>query len=375
MDNPFPTSGYFGEEYFCDRAEETENLIRYISGGQSITLISLRRMGKTGLVYHLKEKLDKKYIFVYADILSTENKTEMLEVLTSALLKVVNNETSVGKKIWEFIKMLRPVVSYDTLTGTPQVSFDIKEAVAENNINNLLDFLDKLSSPVVIAFDEFQQITEYPEKNADAWLRTKYQHLKNIHFIFSGSKKHIMLNLFGNPSKPFYMSTAMMHLDRIPKQEYVVFIQKHFQDNKRKIDEQTIVEILDWCDVHTYYVQLLCNRVFSSGEKKIGTETWQKEAYKILKEQEAMFFNIRDLLTKPQWNLLMAIGLENKTYAPTSKDFIAKYKLGSPATVFRSLEALLEKEMIYSDFDEKGSYYMVYDLLMRRWVQQIKVKP
>lgn len=371
MNNPFPTSGYYGAQYFCDRTEETKTLIRNIRNGQSTTLISLRRMGKSGLIWHLKQKLGKEYIFIYADIFATANKAEMLQVLVLALLKAVNQETSIGKKVWEFIKQLRPVISYDPLTNSPQMSFDVKESVAESNIHGLIQFVEQLKLPVVIAIDEFQQITEYPEKNMDAWFRSIYQHLKNTRFVFSGSKQHLMMDLFSNPQKPFFRSTAILFLEKIPQKEYLEFILTHFKNSKRKINEETALEILEWCKVYTYYVQLLCNRIFSSGEKKITSEIWQREAYRILKEQEALFINFRELLTRPQWDLLIAIALEEKVYMPTSSDFISKYKLGNPSTVLRSLDALLEKEMIYSILEEQGKYYSVYDLLLVRWVQHI----
>jgi hypothetical protein len=83
-----------------------------------------------------------------------------------------------------------------------------------------------------------------------------------------------------------------------------------------------------------------------------------------------IFYKYRDLLTIPQWQFLKAIAKEGKTYAPTSKEFIAKYSLGSPATVLRSLHALQKREMIYSDYDkESKSFLKVYDILFHRWME------
>jgi hypothetical protein len=61
---------------------------------------------------------------------------------------------------------------------------------------------------------------------------------------------------------------------------------------------------------------------------------------------------------------------DNVSHRLPSKDFVAKYDLGSPASVLPSLEALSEKEMIYADYSEEGQGdYCVYDELFRCWME------
>lgn len=52
LENPFVYQGYVGPEYFCDRTEETENVIAALKNGRNLTLISPRKIGKTGLIDH-----------------------------------------------------------------------------------------------------------------------------------------------------------------------------------------------------------------------------------------------------------------------------------------------------------------------------------
>ena len=65
--NPFITNGYRPEEYFCDRVKETDYLIRQITNGNNVAVISPRRLGKTGLIehcFHKKEIRDNYYTFL-----------------------------------------------------------------------------------------------------------------------------------------------------------------------------------------------------------------------------------------------------------------------------------------------------------------------
>ena len=367
---PFPSVGYYGPAYFCDRIKETKTLIGNINGGQSTTLVSIRRIGKTGLIEHVNHKLSKKMICIYADILPTENSVDFLNALATAIVNSVPEKTGIGTKIWNFIKSLRPVITFDALSGEPNVSFNIQPNESEHQIESLFSFLEKQEKRVLFAIDEFQQILNYPEKNVEAWLRKIIQQLKNVVFIFSGSQQHLMSDMFSNPSKPFFRSTLFMQLNKIEFESYQKFILKKFAENDKEISKDIVAEILNWTNLHTYHVQLLCNRVYINSGKEITSEIWQNEALKLLKEQEYVFYGYRDILTKQQWKLLKSIASEGKSYAPTSKEFVQKYLLGSPATVIRSINSLQKKSLIFSQYDNNGIiYYSVYDVIFQRWIQ------
>ena len=215
----------------------------------------------------------------------------------------------------------------------------------------------------------FSKYLKYPEKNTDAWLRTTIQRLKNVIFIFAGSQQHILNDMFTIPSKPFYNSASLLKINKIDHNKYKVFIKRQFTLNGKDVEDNVIDDILSWADCHTYYVQLICNRIFLTGVNKIENETMKEEAGKLLKEQEPVFYNYRNMLTRPQWNLLKAAALEGELYEPTGMDFILKYSLGNPSTVLRSLEALTRMELIFYDFNKDGKkYHTINDLLFRRWI-------
>jgi uncharacterized protein len=369
---PFPTSGYYGPEYFCDRQEETKTLLRNIKGGQSTVLTSVRRIGKTGLIKHVLEQLPSGTHGIYIDILATENLKDFLNAMATAIVNSFPDKPGIGSKMWTVIKTLRPVLSYDPLNGTPQVSFDLKPKESETHISSLFSIIESHKSRFVIAIDEFQQILQYPEKNTESYLRTIIQQLSNIVFIFSGSHQHLMDKIFSVPSSPFYRSTSFLHLDKIERESYSTFIREKFLESNRKISKEEIDKMLEWTNGHTFYVQMLCNRLFLTGYKNITAENWHDEASRLLKEQEPVFFNYRELLTRQQWHLLKAIALEGEVYSPTSNEFTNKYNLGNPSSVLRSLNALKSKELLSTVQDTEGkSYFSVYDMFFRRWVERV----
>ena len=368
--NPFLTVGYRGSDFFCDRKSETAWIQESLDNGNHVSLISMRRMGKTGLIRHVISMLPRDWQGLYIDIQATETMEDFFNEFVSSALQTFPEKSGFGRKLWKLIKSFRPVVSYDTLTGNPQVSLNLQDNRIMPEIETVLRFLDGQNVKIVIAIDEFQQVLNYPEGNVEAWLRSKIQSLNNIRFIFSGSLQHIMEDMFTSPGKPFYRSTQLLKLGPIPRDIYADFIVEMFGLYKKEISTEIAGEMIDWARNHTYYVQQLCNRVFSVSGKKVSKETWLKQAYLILKEQESVFFAYRNMLTKQQWQLLNAIANEGRVFQPTSKEFLQNHTLPSSAGVLRALKSLQNYELIIESYNSGGNrFYQVYDVFLDRWLR------
>jgi hypothetical protein len=154
-----------------------------------------------------------------------------------------------------------------------------------------------------------------------------------------------------------------MFIDAISKSEYSSFILKHFNSQKKKIEQKHIDEILEWTKRHTYYVQALCSKIFAATEKSVTDHLVQECMNDVLLENEPYFYSYKNLLSTQQWNLLLAIGKEDEVSQLNKKDFLSKYKL-SASSVQRSIKALLEREMVIQD----KSTYRVYDVFLGRWL-------
>lgn len=100
VDNPFVTTGYIGPAFFCDREKETEDLVRLLTNGNNVALISPRRYGKTDLLRHCFAQpvlADHYYTFII-DIYSTKSVAEMVGKLGSVILETLKPK---GRKVWE----------------------------------------------------------------------------------------------------------------------------------------------------------------------------------------------------------------------------------------------------------------------------------
>ncbi len=374
--NPFDINSYSGPEYFCDRVQETAALTQHIQSHRHTAFFALRRLGKTALIRHVFHLLGKQKNrkCIYMDIYASQHLKDLTNMLANHIYAVFPENKGIGKKFWEAIKLFRPVVSIDPLSGSPELSLDISQPKQfEKTIPQLLQFLDQQSIKTVIAIDEFQQILNYPEKNVEAILRTAMQNLKNVTLIFCGSNQAMMQQIFNSAKRPFYASCSSINLQQIPKAEYEAFITGTFKKYRFKITGEITADILSFTKLHTYYTQCLCHELFNMGIKNIQPAQVQAAKLKLIQEREGTFFQYRNLLTATQWQLLKAIAKEETLLQPYANQFISKYRLGSAAIVKRSLESLLQKEMIYYNSSVEVPDYAVYDKFLMRWLQQLSL--
>ena len=372
--NPFFLSPHSPAQYFCDREKETDDLVNYLENGSNVALISPRRYGKTGLIYHVFDTLQAKKAKVelyYVDIYSSRNADDFIALLAEAISRALKKETSI-KNFFKVLGSMRPVFSQDPLNGNPQFSFTFQtDAERRYSLKTLLDFLDNRPKKVILAIDEFQQVREYEGISMEALLRTYIQPLKNVQFIFSGSKKHMIAEMFTAENAPFYESASVYSIDKIDRQEYADYIDRQFKMQNKSIMSEAIDFILDWTRVHTYYTQVLCNRVFQSVKKEATLVDVLVAADTILKEHTDTFLERRNLLTAKQWDYLIAVAKEGIVTEPTSSAFLQKYHLGAPSTVSRLLNALLEKELLLETKTLEGSSYSVYNVFFSRWLERM----
>ena len=372
--NPFVTVGYFGSELFCDREKEVKTLFGNAQNGVNTTLISIRRMGKTGLIHHFFELLhqEKSMESIFVDLYETQSLKEFTEKFASAIYHKFPEKKTLGEKFKKFILGLSPVISYESLSGMPEIRFAFHDtAQCEQSLKSLFMFLEQQNVPIVIAFDEFQQIANYPNKNTEAVLRTIIQTLRNCKFIFSGSNRHIISEMFAGSKRPFFASTQFLALNPIEKEKYYAFIESIFEKYKKKISSDCIEFILEWTRCHTYYTQMVCNQVFRKSNKNLITLEFVKSVCKeILEEQEVVFLQYRNLLPPVQWELLKAIAQEKEATALTRSSFLKQYHLTLSGSQ-RALAALIDKEMVYVEAQKDATYYYVYDCFLSRWMERL----
>ncbi len=371
--NPFIISNeYVSGKYFCDRKFETKVLVDNILNGRNSVLISIRRMGKSGLISHCfnQPEILEDYNTFFVDLYSTSSLPEMVTLMGKEILASLKGK---GEKMLEgfvsTVKSLVAGITIDPVTGQPVLNISIGNIQRpEQTLREIFEYLENSGKPCVVAIDEFQQVADYPETNVVALLRTYVQKCKQTQFIFSGSKRRMMDNLFNNPSEPFYMSCVNLFLEAIDREQYYKFACSHFLDAGKEISQDCFFRMYDALEGHTWYIQRLLNEMYasiSSGEQADAV-LLNESMQHILKLDRRSYEETLQRLSNPQKQLLIAIAKDIKATEITSSDFIRRHGLKSASSVQNAAAALYDSEII----TREGNSYFVTNRFLGFWIME-----
>jgi AAA+ ATPase superfamily predicted ATPase len=367
-ENPFITYGYESADYFCDRKAETKELITMLTNGNHTALISPRRMGKTGLIYHCfaQKEIEEKYYTFLIDIYATKNLQEMVYRMGQAIVSRLKPQgQSAIDGFLRFVTSLRTGISFD---GQGNASWNIGMGDIKSpdfTLEEIFNYLKAADKRCIVAIDEFQAISDYPERNVEELMRTYVQKCRNAVFIFSGSQKSMMSEMFSSPARPFYQSVSLMFLKPVPLTEYEVFATNHFEKAKKHLASDVVKEIYERFDGTTWYIQKVFNQLFATCDN-VTIHDVDKAIETIINQNEEAYKDILYQLTARQRDMLVAISHERKARQITGSRFVKQYHLNSASSVQKSAQSLIDKQLLTHQQD----VYEVYDKFMSEWLRK-----
>ena len=371
--NPFIVTGKIEPEYFCDRVTESARLVKSVTNGNNMVIISPRRMGKTGLIqfcYDKPEIADEYYTF-FIDILHTSSLREFTYLLGREIYETLLPRSRKMTSLFiQTIKSISGKFGFDPLSGTPTFNIELGDIDRpEYTLDEIFRYLEAADKPCIVAIDEFQQIAKYPEKNIEAQLRTHIQKLRNCNFIFAGSERHMMQEMFTSAARPFYHSADMLELKAIVPEIYIPFIVSHFEKRTRHIAPDDVERVYNLFKGHTYYVQKTFNEAFADtpeGEE-CTLETLRAAIDNMIASNDTIFREILSNIPEKQKELLYAIAKEGEAERITSAAFIKRHSLASASSVQSAMKKLLEKDII----TEINKVFSVTDRLFAMWMNRL----
>jgi len=371
LSNPFVIGKYVDKDYFCDREKESELLVHHVVNGRHVTLMSERRMGKTGLIEHIfTNHLTDDYEPFLIDIYTCKNLREMVYLLANEVFKKISKKQPLLEKLLSVVHSLKATLSYNSLTGQPEFGLGLGEITQpETTLDEILSYLEASDKVCVVAIDEFQKIANFEEDNVEALLRTKIQHLKKTQFIFAGSESHLLEGIFNDPTRPFYNSVVFMQLLPIDENEYIGFCQRMFSLYDKSVSETLVSRLYHCFQGITWYLQLSMNEAFTMAERggHVSEDAYEQILNHMVDSKRFTFEDRYASLTEKQKTVLLAIASEYpKELTLTSQDFIAKYNLKTASSVQTAVKGLTEKGILSDNHGNKRPA----DLLFMLWLKK-----
>ena len=375
--NPFIVTGKIAPEYFCDRVQESARLVKSITNGNNLVIISPRRMGKTGLIHFCYDKpeISKEYYTFFIDILHTSSLREFTYLLGKEIYdSLLPRSRKMVKLFLQTLKSISGKFGFEPGLNLPVFNIELGDIERpEYTLDEIFYYLNQADKRCIVAIDEFQQIAKYPEKNIEALLRTYIQQQANSNFIFAGSERHMMQEMFLSSARPFYQSASLMDLKAIPSEIYVDFVISHFKKRRKHIEESSVEKVYNLFKGHTYYMQKTFNEAFADTPEgnECTLDVIRTAIDAIIASNDTIFREILSNIPEKQKILLYAIAREGEAERITSSDFIKRHSLVSASSVQSAVKKLLEKDLI----TESNKVFSVTDKLFAMWMNQMYGHP
>lgn len=344
---------------FTGRSAETRRLKANFETGINSILISPRRWGKTSLVDHVcRQFVDNDIITVRLDIFGCKTEYDFYNMLAVAVLK----QTASKVQLWmdearDFLARLTPKIGIP-IDPTSEISVSLGITPETHTPEEILNLVETIATRkkrhIVVCIDEFQQVGEFDNtKEVQAKLRSVWQHHHYTSYCLYGSKRHMMSKIFLNRSMPFYQFGDLLWLQKIPTNDWMDYIISHFETAGKHISEQMVERICETVDNYPSYVQhlalILLNHLPQGGS--VTEDMMPSAISELISTNEALYMQQVEPLSGYQMNLLKAIvsGIHS---GYNEKRVRSMFDLGSPSNMVRLRDALIERDLVYSEMQQ-----------------------
>jgi AAA+ ATPase superfamily predicted ATPase len=258
MRNPFKFGTIVEDEFFTDRTQELQYIVRVMDSENHLILISPRRFGKSSLVVKAAKQMERPYLLLnLQNVITTQD-------LAAKLVKEVFKLYT-----WEKVKHLMshfrvvPTISTNPVTNGFDVSF---QPTTDSNVllEDAMALIEKVSTSerrLIVIFDEFQEIMQIA-KGLDKQLRAIMQIQKGLNYILLGSQESMMTEIFERKKSPFYHFGVLMHLNKIPYKDFLDYLNERLSPVIAEMSKAAANEILALTNCHPYYTQQLASQVW-----------------------------------------------------------------------------------------------------------------
>jgi hypothetical protein len=376
MENPFVYGEVVPAAAFVDRVDELDRLVRDLSSGQKVFLISPRRYGKSSLIRQALRAVTRGgAITAEITVSSYSSYLAFLEGYTRSLVTVQTGWDKARTWLRDAIGAAKPELRVEAdATGTVGLSVKFPSVRSDRDLSRLATEVfalpgllsDARKVRMVVALDEFQAINGFNGGSVEHAMRAAVQHQRAVGYVFAGSEPSLMERMLG-PKRPFYKAGPVMRLEKIPADLFSGFIEARFSKTGIKPDAGLGAAIVDLAGNMPYDVQRLAHESWddarAAGKRRVGLEDLHDTLHRLLAEQDTMFEAVWQRLTLAQRATLRAVVLAEGREL-LSADLRNRYRLGGASTVQTSLQALAREDLVAREADR----YVVVDSLMREWI-------
>jgi AAA+ ATPase superfamily predicted ATPase len=365
----FPEGIALGDA-FINREAERKWLCNRIKSNKHSVLMAPRRYGKTSLVMKVAGEMKMPYCSI--DLLAAYNEEYVRDQILNKVSRLVFELMPRLKKAKEVLihifKRMKPEISIGVFGQ--HLSLNLSNSPLQD-ISELLLRLDETAKyfkkKAIIFIDEFQQISQLKNYHSiEASIRHAVERSQNITYVFSGSNRQLLKQMFGDQGRPLYRLCQTINIERMKEEIYIEHLTKlSLIKWKKSISQECLRQIILSTELHPFYMNVLCQLLWEDNTlptiEKI-CEVW----HDYVKAQKHIISHDIMELSSNQRKILNALATK-PVKEIQSAEFTSSLKI-SVSSAQQALEVLLAKDLVYSD---ENGIYRVLDPAMRYYLDII----
>ncbi len=369
MQNPFVYGRVVTGEEFFGRTELLERIQGHIRSGQNIVVYGERRVGKTSLITEAIRRLGIPSLQI--DFYEIRTEKEMLLRAVRGIEKL-EKEAPFFERWLSRGKRVRGKITqeFEQTDMAPKVSLEPYFKPPISSITDLLDYIHDFHSAksLVSVFDEFQGLLGLENAlNIMATMRSEIQTHGDTPYIFAGSIRRKMYEIFMDPKQPFYKSAIPLEIGPISFDEIGATVHELFKTGDRYINLGLLRTLYDMLYGNTGDFQQLCSSLWEVSEpgQTLDREVIKNALDVVWETEMPVYASIRKSLTGQQNRVLQTLALTDGK-EPFGSKFRKVAGDISPGTVQKAIAKLEEMDLVFQPYDSKD--YRFYAPFFKLWL-------
>ena len=365
--NPFRYGEVVTGKDFCDRPDLIEKLRQGLESGRNMAIVGERRTGKTSLIHETARRI-RGLQLVHAQLWAVKSIDDVAQRLIDAIISSERRRPSVIESIARALSSLRPRIELDPHTGYPCVTLTPMQRVSPTGLQAVFDLIEDRSRRhrLAVLLDEFQDIRRI--EGADALIgsiRDRIQRQRRIAFVFAGSIRHAMEQMFRDPGSPFFKAVSIIEVESLERRRFRAFLGRRFRAGQRRVPKSSYTRIFTLAEDNPSDVQQLCSAIWDCSEvdEMIGPDQLQRALDRIFATERKGYEAWVRPLTDIQMRCLRGLAKLGGNQ-PQSKKFLEESGIQLAASARRALDRLIALELVY----DRDTNYKFFDPFFRQWI-------
>ena len=346
---PFVYGTVVTKDFFCGREDAILRINELLLSSQNIVLHGERRIGKSSLIAEVIRR-QKKLTGIYVDLMEVKSEEDLFQRLARGVLSA-KYQKSMFELLSKTLANFKPQIGVDPITQLPTLSIDSKTKIEDNSIDAIFNSIVEINKKqkVVVFIDEFQDVLKLKEYRLIlAVLRSKIQYLSDVSFVYAGSIRNQMEQIFADNDSPFFKSAIPITVGPIKQDFLIKFIKKRFNIGKRSISEDIIKEIFIITDMVSGDIQQFCEAIWSTSSygDKIKNDSFYKAVELIFSHENVVYQRIFGELTNFQLKVLKGVAKYGGIEIYSNK-FFERNGFTNASSVKRSIDKLIKTKILF----------------------------